>query len=110
MEAQASGRPVVALDEGGVGETVLDGLTGTFYAGNNPDALAAAELRFDADAVDPQACVQNAERFDEAHFRHGIRATVERAGQGDRPLRGARRRPPLRARRLAGHAPGSATI
>jgi glycosyltransferase involved in cell wall biosynthesis len=105
VEAQASGRPVVALDEGGVPETVLEGLTGTFYAGNDPDALAAAVLRFDADAVDPQACVQNAERFDEAHFRHGIRAIVERAGQGDRPLRGARRRPPLRARGLAGQAP-----
>jgi glycosyltransferase involved in cell wall biosynthesis len=104
VEAQASGRPVVALDEGGVPETVLEGLTGTFYAGNDPDALAAAVLRFDADAVDPQACVQNAERFDEAHFRHGIRAIVER-GQGDRPLRGARRRPPLRARGLAGQAP-----
>ena len=64
--------------------------------------------RFDAAAVDPQACVQNAERFDEAHFRHGIRAVVERSGQGDRPLRGARRRPPLRARGLAGQAPGSA--
>jgi glycosyltransferase involved in cell wall biosynthesis len=108
VEAQASGRPVVALDEGGVRETVLDGLTGTFYAGNDPDALAAAVRRFDAAAVDPQACVQNAERFDEAHFRHGIRAVVERAGQGDRPLRSARRRPPLRARGLARQAPGSA--
>jgi len=108
VEAQASGRPVVALDEGGVRETVLDGLTGTFYARNDPDALAAAVRRFDAAAVDPQACVQNAERFDEAHFRHGIRAVVERSGQGDRPLRGARRRPPLRARGLAGQAPGSA--
>jgi hypothetical protein len=62
-------------------------------------------LRFDADAVDPEACVQNAERFDEAHFRHGIRTIVERARRGDRPLRGARRRPPLRARGLAGQAP-----
>jgi glycosyltransferase involved in cell wall biosynthesis len=105
VEAQASGRPVIALDEGGVPETVLDGLTGTFYSGNDPDALAAAVLRFDADAVDPRACVENAERFDEAHFRHGIRAIVERARQGDRPLRGARRRPPLRARGLAGQAP-----
>ena len=105
VEAQASGRPVIALDDGGVRETVLDGLTGTFYPGNDPDALAAAVLRFDADAVDPQACVENAERFDEAHFRHGIRSIVEGARQGDRPLRGARRRPPLRARGLAGQAP-----
>jgi glycosyltransferase involved in cell wall biosynthesis len=105
VEAQAAGRPVIALDEGGVRETVLDGLTGTFYAGNDPDALAAAVARFDADGVDPQVCVDNAERYDEAHFRHGMRAMVERARQSDRPLRGARRRPPLRARGLAGQAP-----
>ena len=105
VEAQAAGRPVIALDEGGVRETLLDGLTGTFYPGNDPDALAEAVARFDADAVDPQVCVDNAERYDEAHFRHGIRAIVERARQSDRPLRGARRRPPLRARGLAGQAP-----
>jgi glycosyltransferase involved in cell wall biosynthesis len=105
VEAQAAGRPVIALDEGGVRETVLDGLTGTFYPGNDPGALAAAVARFDADAVDPRVCVDNAERYDEAHFRHGIRAIVERARQSDRPLRGARRRPPLRARGLAGQAP-----
>jgi hypothetical protein len=96
---------VIALDEGGVRETVLDGLTGTFFAGNDPAALAAAVAGFDVDAVDPQVCVDNAERYDEAHFRHGIRAIVDRARQSDRPLRGARRRPPLRARGLAGQAP-----
>jgi glycosyltransferase involved in cell wall biosynthesis len=105
VEAQAAGRPVIALDEGGVRETVLDGLTGTFYAGNDPEALAAAVQRFDADGVDPQVCVDNAERYDEAHFRHGMRTIVERARESDRPLRGARRRPPLRARGLAGQAP-----
>jgi glycosyltransferase involved in cell wall biosynthesis len=104
VEAQASGRPVIALDEGGLRETILDGLTGTFFSGRDPAALAEAVRAFDATAVDPQVCVDNAERFDEAHFRHGIRSIVERARQGDRPLRGERRRPPLRARGLAGQA------
>src|SRR5215210_1096690 len=33
VEAQAAGRPVIALDEGGVCDTVVDGVTGTFFAG-----------------------------------------------------------------------------
>jgi glycosyltransferase involved in cell wall biosynthesis len=104
VEAQAAGRPVIALAEGGVRETVIDGLTGTFFACRDPEALVEAVRRFDPTAVDPQVCVENAERFDESHFRHGIRAIVERARNDDRPLRGARRRPPLRARGLAGQA------
>jgi glycosyltransferase involved in cell wall biosynthesis len=104
VEAQAAGRPVIALADGGVRETVIDGLTGTFFSGPDPEGLVDAVRRFDPMAIDPQVCVENAERFDESHFRHSIRAIVERARQDDRPLRGARRRPPLRARGLAGQA------
>jgi glycosyltransferase involved in cell wall biosynthesis len=102
IEAQAAGRPVVALNQGGVRETLLDGITGTFFDGPDAGALAEAVRRFDAAGVDPQACVDNARRFDEEHFRHGILAIVDRALAGDRPQRaGPRRRPPLRARGLA---------
>ena len=106
VEAQAAGRPVIALDAGGVRETLIDGLTGTFFAGPDPDALASAVERFDALAVDPRACVENARRFDEGHFRRGMRAIVDRAlaGAGDRPPRPAARRRPRRARGLAGQA------
>src|SRR6185295_8972128 len=79
VEAQAAGRPVIALAEGGVRETVLEGVTGTFYAMPDPAALADAVRGFDTLAVDPAACVENAARFDVAHFRHGLRAVVERA-------------------------------
>jgi glycosyltransferase involved in cell wall biosynthesis len=98
VEAQAAGRPVVALAEGGVRETVLDGVTGVFY--DTPDAvtLAAAIARFDPLAIDPAACVRNAERFDVAHFRHGISRIVDETIQADRnprpdvPRRGRRAR------------------
>jgi glycosyltransferase involved in cell wall biosynthesis len=105
VEGQAAGRPVIALDQGGVRETVLDGITGTFFAGPDPDALADAVERFDALGVDPQACVENARRFDDDHFRRGMRAIVDRALADDRPPRPAlRRRPPRRARGLAWQA------
>ena len=102
VEAQAAGRPVIALDAGGVRETVIDGQTGTFFEGLDVSALAAAVARFDPLTVDPAACVANARRFDEARFHRGMREIVDHALAGDRPSRAAaRRRPPRRSRGLA---------
>jgi glycosyltransferase involved in cell wall biosynthesis len=92
VEAQAAGRPVIALAEGGVRETVQEGITGTFYDTDDPAALAEAVLRFDALGVDPAACVANANRFDVAHFRHGIRRVVAEACDEERPPRADPRR------------------
>ena len=97
VEAQAAGRPVIALREGGVRETVIEGETGVFFDGVEPSALVAAVRGFDPDAIDPAACIANAERFDVAHFRHGLRALVERALEAER----APRPRPRRARGLA---------
>jgi len=96
VEAQAAGRPVIALADGGVCETVLEGETGTFYATPDPAALAEAVVRFDALAIDPGACVENAARFDVAHFRHGVRAVVDRALAARRDDSSPPRRSPRR--------------
>jgi glycosyltransferase involved in cell wall biosynthesis len=101
VEAQAAGRPVIALHEGGVRETVVEGETGAFFEHPEPQQLAAAVRSFDALAVDPEACVANARRFDTAHFRRGLRGVVELALDGLGSRRAARRRPPRRARGLA---------
>jgi glycosyltransferase involved in cell wall biosynthesis len=99
VEAQAAGRPVVALRDGGLRETVEEGVTGAFYESSDPRALAAAVRGFDALAVDPDDCVRNARRFDTAHFRHGFARFVEEARQAERPVRQPRRR--VRPRGLA---------
>ncbi len=101
VEAQAAGRPVIALHEGGVRETVIEGETGIFFDTPDPEALAEAVLAFDALAVDPAACVASARRFDTAQFRRGLRSVVELALDGLGSRRAARRRPPRRARGLA---------
>jgi glycosyltransferase involved in cell wall biosynthesis len=101
VEAQAAGRPVIALHEGGVRETVIEGETGVFFDMPDPASLAEAVLAFDALAVDPAACVASARRFDTAHFRRGLRSVVELALDGLGSRRAARRRPPRRARGLA---------
>ena len=104
VEAQAAGRPVIALNEGGVRETVVEGVTGAFFDRPDPASLAEAVRSFDALAVDPEACVANARRFDSAQFRRGLEAVVERHLDGDGARRVPRRRPPRRARGLARQA------
>ena len=101
VEAQAAGRPVIALCEGGVRETVIEGETGAFFERPEPADLVEVVRRFDALAIDPDVCVANARRFDTAHFRRGLRAVVELALDGLGSRRAARRRPPRRARGLA---------
>jgi glycosyltransferase involved in cell wall biosynthesis len=96
VEAQAAGRPVIALADGGVRETVIEGRTGTFYERSDPASLADAVRRFDPLAVDPAACTRNAERFDVAHFRRGVRAVVDGVLAGASHEHEARRRPPRR--------------
>jgi glycosyltransferase involved in cell wall biosynthesis len=103
VEAQAAGRPVIALAAGGVRETVLEGRTGTFYSQPDPTMLAAAVRGFDALAIDPAACVENAARFDVGHFRHGIRTVVDRA-LGERRTDPPHRRSPRRPVGLAWQA------
>jgi glycosyltransferase involved in cell wall biosynthesis len=92
VKAQAAGRPVIALREGGARETVEEGVTGVFFDEPTPEALADAVLDFDALAVDPEACVRNARRFDVEHFRRGMQAIVEQALAEERVPREQRRR------------------
>jgi glycosyltransferase involved in cell wall biosynthesis len=96
VEAQAAGRPVIALREGGARETVVEGVTGTFYERPEAGALAEAVRRFDPRVIDPQDCVGNASRFDVEHFRHGMRHVVERTGTANLA---PRERPPRRVPR-----------
>ena len=97
VEAQAAGRPVVALAAGGVRETVVEGVTGTFYRSDHPDALVEALQDFDPLAIDPQGCVENAGRFDVAHFREGLLEVIADASSVDPPApRTAPRRQRLR--------------
>ena len=92
VEAQAAGRPVIALREGGARETVREGKTGTFFESPAPAALAATVAGFDALEVDPAACVRNARRFDVSVFRREMRDVVDDALAGERAPREERRR------------------
>jgi len=87
VEAQACGRPVIALGRGGAAETVLPlggpstaaPPTGVHFAEQTPDALVRAVRTFEANqtAFDPTAIRTHAERFSASRFRHEIRAQVD---------------------------------
>jgi len=69
LEAQASGRPVIAYAGGGALDTVVEGVTGAFFHEPTAEALAEVVSRFDPRAYDPAAVRRHAEGFDVAVFR-----------------------------------------
>ncbi len=80
LEAQASGRPVIAFGRGGAVETVLPlagppataaGATGVFFAAQSRDALIDAVQRFESAEpfFDAGRIRRHAERFSAARFR-----------------------------------------
>jgi glycosyltransferase involved in cell wall biosynthesis len=83
VEAQAAGRPVLSVKGGGALETVREGVTGCYWEGG-PEALAAAVVSFDTEAVDPAECVASAARFDSSVFRRMLPREVERVLARDR--------------------------
>jgi glycosyltransferase involved in cell wall biosynthesis len=87
VEALAAGRPVIALGEGGVRESVVEGVTGTFFERCEPEALAEAVRRFDPLSIDPRACRAAAERFGAERFRRQLTRIVAEAVREERAPR-----------------------
>ena len=76
VEAQAAGRPVVAIDAGGARETVLADRTGLLVPDGDPGALTRA-LRSDLTRFDPHEIQAHAQRFRPEAFRVRLREIVE---------------------------------
>ncbi len=77
VEAQACGRPVVALGRGGVLDTVTDGETGVLFAEPTAQALAAALERVAALRVDGGRLRASAERFSRQRYAGQMRALID---------------------------------
>jgi len=77
LEAQASGRPVIAFRKGGALETVIEGKTGLFFTAQTPGALIKAVKGFKASQFRPQDCRQNAEKFGQERFKREIKKLVK---------------------------------
>jgi glycosyltransferase involved in cell wall biosynthesis len=76
VEAQAAGRPVIAVAAGGALETVIDGETGRLANLDDVDSFVRAIEAIDELDFDPARAVANAERFSVAAFQHQLAAEV----------------------------------
>jgi glycosyltransferase involved in cell wall biosynthesis len=77
VEAQACGRPVVALSRGGALETVVDGTTGILVASESPAAMASAIREALERPMDSAAIRQHAESFGRPRFEREIRSMID---------------------------------
>jgi glycosyltransferase involved in cell wall biosynthesis len=77
LEAQASGRPVIAYGSGGALASVIDGITGTFFHEQTVDSLVKALASFDECRYDPQTIRNHALEFDLPRFHRRILQFIE---------------------------------
>ena len=77
VEAQATGRPVVALGAGGALESVVDGVTGVLFGEQAPEALCEAVTRCAALPFDREAIRRHALQFDREVFCRKMVAFAE---------------------------------
>lgn len=70
IEANASGRPVIALAAGGALETVVDGVTGVLYSESTAESLMDAMARHEEYTWYPTMLHRYARQFDVSVFRH----------------------------------------
>jgi len=80
VEAQACGRPVLALRGGGTVETIAEGTTGDFFDEPDPESLARLLTNFDPTRYSSDACRAQALRFDPASFRRALAAWIQAEG------------------------------
>jgi len=81
VEAQACGRPVIALAEGGALESVVDDVTGILVRGNTVDAFAAAMTDASTRTFDSAVIRRHAESFGKDRFKSEFAAVVD-SGSG----------------------------
>jgi glycosyltransferase involved in cell wall biosynthesis len=77
VEAQACGRPVVALARGGALETIADRETGIFFDDVTPASMAAALDAVAAAQFEPERLRANAERFSRERHVEQMHAVIE---------------------------------
>jgi glycosyltransferase involved in cell wall biosynthesis len=79
VEAQAAGRPVIALDAGGAQESVLPGVSGVLFPKSTPESLRDAVIAAEEHDWDRSTIRAHARRFDRDVFMQDMRAEIDAA-------------------------------
>jgi glycosyltransferase involved in cell wall biosynthesis len=77
VEAQAAGRPVLALGSGGALETVIEGQTGVFFAEPTVEALLRGLAAVDDLRAEPALIRAHAERFAASRFAPELKREID---------------------------------
>ncbi len=81
VEANAAGKPAVALAAGGALETIEEGVSGAFFKSHDPDHVLQAIRRADRIDTQPEVLARMARRFSysafEVHLREVLQAGLQ---------------------------------
>jgi glycosyltransferase involved in cell wall biosynthesis len=81
LEVQACGKPVIAFNQGGITETVINGKTGIFFDKQTVSSLIQAIKKFDSFHFNTNDCVQNSTKFSRDNFVLNFKQTLEKLWQ-----------------------------
>ena len=77
VEAGACGIPVIALRQGGVKETIVEGKTGVFFDEPKLESLMKAIQQFNNLTIKNDDCIKNAQRFSKERFKKEMKSFIE---------------------------------
>lgn len=78
LEAMASGRPVIAYNQGGSLDTMIEGKTGLFFDDQTVESLKKAVLKCETKQFDPKFIREHAEKFDIEIFKEKMLNYIEK--------------------------------
>ncbi|HEY3361930.1 MAG TPA: glycosyltransferase [Methanosarcina sp.] len=76
VEAMASGKPVVAVNEGGFKETVIDGKTGVLVEADVQDIIKAVNYISKDPSKYGNECIKRAAMFDLSNFENAMKKSI----------------------------------
>lgn len=76
VEAQSYGVPVIALGQGGVLETVIDGKTGVLFYKPSVEDIVSAIKKLSNLVIKREDCIENAKKFGKERFKKEIKSFV----------------------------------
>ncbi len=76
LEVQACGRPVIAYGKGGALETVVEGVTGTFFKEQTTESVKSQILKFEKMIFNTDEIVKHARNFAKERFKKEIKEIV----------------------------------
>lgn len=78
IEAQACGKPVIAYNQGGITETVINEKTGILFEHQTVESLSQAIIKFKKIRLNSEDCTNNAKRFSNQLFMLNFNQKINR--------------------------------